>query len=106
MALFGFRGRARRPAHRRPLLVVCTTRPELFERRPDWGGGMGNALTVSLGSLDEVRRASIGAVHRRGRGPRHGRRRAAAAPRLGVLPRGRRDSTRLRELEALLSATA
>jgi predicted ATPase len=31
-----------------PLLVVCTTRPELLERRPGWGGGKPNALTVSL----------------------------------------------------------
>jgi class 3 adenylate cyclase/tetratricopeptide (TPR) repeat protein len=34
-----------------PLLVVCCARPELLERRPDWGGGKRNALTVSLGPL-------------------------------------------------------
>ena len=28
-----------------PLLVVCTARPELLTRRPDWGGGKPNALT-------------------------------------------------------------
>jgi class 3 adenylate cyclase/tetratricopeptide (TPR) repeat protein len=34
-----------------PLLVVCSARPELVERRPGWGGGKRNALTVSLGPL-------------------------------------------------------
>ena len=32
-----------------PLLVVCTTRPELLERRPGWGGGKANALTSPSG---------------------------------------------------------
>jgi predicted ATPase len=36
-----------------PLLVVCCARPELLERRPGWGGGKRNALTVSLGPLAE-----------------------------------------------------
>jgi class 3 adenylate cyclase/tetratricopeptide (TPR) repeat protein len=36
-----------------PLLVVCCARPELLERRPDWGGGKRNALTVSLGPLTD-----------------------------------------------------
>ena len=31
-----------------PLLVVCTARPEFLARRPDWGGGKPNALTISL----------------------------------------------------------
>jgi class 3 adenylate cyclase/tetratricopeptide (TPR) repeat protein len=35
-----------------PLLVVCTARPELLERRPGWGGGKRNATTVSLAPLD------------------------------------------------------
>ncbi len=41
-----------------PLLVVCCARPELLERRPEWGGGKRNALTVSLGPLtpDETQR--------------------------------------------------
>jgi tetratricopeptide (TPR) repeat protein len=34
-----------------PLLVVCTTRPELLDRRPGWGGGKRNAITISLPSL-------------------------------------------------------
>jgi class 3 adenylate cyclase/tetratricopeptide (TPR) repeat protein len=37
-----------------PLLVVCCARPELLERRPDWGGGKRNALTVSLGPLSQA----------------------------------------------------
>jgi predicted ATPase len=36
-----------------PLLVVCTARPELLTRRPDWGGGKPNALTLSLSSLSD-----------------------------------------------------
>jgi class 3 adenylate cyclase len=50
-----------------PLLVVCTARPELLTRRPGWGGGKPNALTVSLSALsdeDTVRllRELLGAV--------------------------------------------
>jgi class 3 adenylate cyclase/tetratricopeptide (TPR) repeat protein len=36
-----------------PLLVVSTARPELLTRRPGWGGGKPNALTVSLSSLSD-----------------------------------------------------
>ncbi|HSL64378.1 MAG TPA: adenylate/guanylate cyclase domain-containing protein, partial [Gaiellaceae bacterium] len=36
-----------------PLLVVATARPELLERRPDWGGGKRNAQTISLGALSD-----------------------------------------------------
>jgi predicted ATPase/class 3 adenylate cyclase len=36
-----------------PLLVVCTARPELSERRPGWGGGKRNALTISLAPLSD-----------------------------------------------------
>ncbi len=36
-----------------PLLVVGTARPELLTRRPDWGGGKPNALTVSLSPLSD-----------------------------------------------------
>ena len=36
-----------------PLLVVCSARPELLERRPDWGGGKRNATTVSLAPLSD-----------------------------------------------------
>jgi class 3 adenylate cyclase len=37
-----------------PLLVVVTARPEFLARRPDWGGGKPNALTVSLSPLNEA----------------------------------------------------
>ena len=33
------------------LLVLCTARPELLERRPGWGGGKRNAITISLTPL-------------------------------------------------------
>jgi class 3 adenylate cyclase/tetratricopeptide (TPR) repeat protein len=36
-----------------PLLIVCTARPELLERRPAWGGGKPNAATVSLARLSD-----------------------------------------------------
>jgi predicted ATPase/class 3 adenylate cyclase len=36
-----------------PLLVVCSARPELLERRPGWGGGKRNAATVSLSPLSD-----------------------------------------------------
>jgi len=36
-----------------PLLVVCTARPELLMRRPGWGGGKPNALTISLAPLSD-----------------------------------------------------
>jgi class 3 adenylate cyclase/tetratricopeptide (TPR) repeat protein len=36
-----------------PLLVVCTTRPELFERRPGWAGATRNAITISLAPLSD-----------------------------------------------------
>jgi class 3 adenylate cyclase/tetratricopeptide (TPR) repeat protein len=36
-----------------PLLVVCSARPELLERRPGWGGGKRNATTVSLAPLSD-----------------------------------------------------
>jgi class 3 adenylate cyclase len=46
-----------------PLLVVCTARPELWERRPGWAGGKPNALTISLQALSEAEtRALIGAL--------------------------------------------
>ena len=36
-----------------PLLVVGTTRPELFEHRPGWGGGRRNSTTVGLSPLTD-----------------------------------------------------
>ena len=37
-----------------PILIVCTSRPELLERRPAWGGGKLNATTLSLAPLSET----------------------------------------------------
>ena len=34
-----------------PLLIICTARPELLDRRPDWGGGKLNALALALSPL-------------------------------------------------------
>jgi class 3 adenylate cyclase/tetratricopeptide (TPR) repeat protein len=34
-----------------PLFVVCTARPELYEREPNWGGGKRNSNTISLSPL-------------------------------------------------------
>ena len=36
-----------------PMLVLGTARPELLERRPGWGGGKPNALTISLSPLSD-----------------------------------------------------
>jgi hypothetical protein len=46
-----------------PLLVVATARPELLERRPNWGGGKLNATTLALAPLsDEETAKLLGAV--------------------------------------------
>ena len=37
----------------RPMLIVCTARPELLERRPGWAGGTANPNTMSLTSLSD-----------------------------------------------------
>jgi predicted ATPase/class 3 adenylate cyclase len=42
-----------------PLLVVATARPELLARRPGWGGGKPNALTISLSPLDDGETAQL-----------------------------------------------
>ncbi len=42
-----------------PLLVLCTARPELLDRRPGWGGGKRNALTISLSALDSAETAKL-----------------------------------------------
>jgi AAA ATPase-like protein len=36
-----------------PLLIVCTARPELLDRRPGWGGGKRNATAISLTPLSD-----------------------------------------------------
>jgi class 3 adenylate cyclase len=45
-----------------PMLVVCTARPELLDRRPGWGGGKRNATTLSIGALSDDETAQL--LHR------------------------------------------
>jgi class 3 adenylate cyclase/tetratricopeptide (TPR) repeat protein len=42
-----------------PLLVVATGRPELLERRPNWGGGKLNAATIALAPLTDEQTAHL-----------------------------------------------
>ena len=42
-----------------PILLVCTARPELYERRPAWGGGTRNATAVALAPLTEAETATL-----------------------------------------------
>ena len=42
-----------------PILVVCSARPELLERRPGWGGGKLNALVLALSPLAETETATL-----------------------------------------------
>jgi predicted ATPase/class 3 adenylate cyclase len=37
-----------------PILLVCITRPELLDKRPDWGGDKFNATSISLEPLSEA----------------------------------------------------
>ena len=41
------------------MLVVAVARPELFEQRPTWGGGVANAVTISLEPLTDEEGARI-----------------------------------------------
>ena len=42
-----------------PMLVVCTARPELLARRPNWGGGKLNTSTIALEPLSDVETARL-----------------------------------------------
>jgi class 3 adenylate cyclase/tetratricopeptide (TPR) repeat protein len=42
-----------------PLLIVCSTRPELFDRRPAWSGGKRNATTISLSPLSDSQTSAL-----------------------------------------------
>ena len=42
-----------------PMLVVCNTRPELFERRPGWAGTIRNAIRLSLAPLSDDETARL-----------------------------------------------
>jgi hypothetical protein len=41
------------------LLVVCTARPDLLTKRPGWGGGKPNSVTISLAALTEKETARL-----------------------------------------------
>ena len=51
-------------AEARPILIVTLARPELLERRPDWGAGRRNFVSLSLEPLpdDGMREAARGLV--------------------------------------------
>jgi class 3 adenylate cyclase len=42
-----------------PVLIVCTARPELLERRPAWGGGKLNAATIAVAPLSDADTARL-----------------------------------------------
>jgi class 3 adenylate cyclase/tetratricopeptide (TPR) repeat protein len=42
-----------------PILLVATARPELLARRPNWGGGKPNSLTLSLTPLSQTDTAQL-----------------------------------------------
>ena len=42
-----------------PLLVLASARPELLDRRPDWGGGKLNAVTLALAPLGDADAARV-----------------------------------------------
>jgi class 3 adenylate cyclase/tetratricopeptide (TPR) repeat protein len=42
-----------------PLLVICSARPELYERRPGWGGGKRNSTTIALSPLTNKETAKL-----------------------------------------------
>jgi len=42
-----------------PILILCTARRELLERRPAWGGGKANAATISLAPLTDAETAEL-----------------------------------------------
>jgi predicted ATPase len=42
-----------------PMVLVCTARPELFERKPGWGGGTGNSASIALSALTPTETARL-----------------------------------------------
>ncbi|MFC4586153.1 AAA family ATPase [Sphaerisporangium corydalis] len=42
-----------------PVLLVCVARPELYEIRPSWGGGMACAMSLELGPLSRPNMARL-----------------------------------------------
>jgi class 3 adenylate cyclase len=42
-----------------PLLLLCTARPELYERHPTWAAGLRNATTINLPPLSDAETARL-----------------------------------------------
>ncbi|MDX6513532.1 MAG: hypothetical protein QOE36_3036, partial [Gaiellaceae bacterium] len=42
-----------------PLLLICTSRPELYEQHPSWAGGTRNATTINLSPLSDRETAEL-----------------------------------------------
>ncbi|MFN2490545.1 MAG: AAA family ATPase [Actinomycetota bacterium] len=42
-----------------PIVVICTARPELFEKHPSWGAGTRNAASISLSPLSDSEIAQL-----------------------------------------------
>jgi class 3 adenylate cyclase/tetratricopeptide (TPR) repeat protein len=42
-----------------PLLIICSARPELYERRPEWAAGQRNAQTINLSPLSHEETAEL-----------------------------------------------
>ena len=42
-----------------PLLILCTARPELYERHPSWAAGLRNATTINLAPLSDEETARL-----------------------------------------------
>jgi predicted ATPase len=42
-----------------PLLLLCTARPELYERHPGWAAGIRNATTINLPPLSDGETAEL-----------------------------------------------
>jgi class 3 adenylate cyclase/tetratricopeptide (TPR) repeat protein len=42
-----------------PLLILCSARPELYDRRPGWGAGQRNAQTIDLAPLSNQETAQL-----------------------------------------------
>ena len=46
-----------------PCLMICTTRPDLFERHPGWGGGQRDSTTLSLSPLSRAETSQLITAH-------------------------------------------
>lgn len=46
-----------------PIMVICTARPELYEKHPSWGGGHRNSSTITLSPLDDENIAKLISAH-------------------------------------------